>query len=334
MLLDLLRCPLDGSRLVADGESLGCDGGHAFAVRDAVPRFVADEHDQAATELTFGSKWGATGERDRRTLAEFQLRWFEQRFGWGDEAALGAHLAGCRAVLDAGCGLGYDAARYARLASAGEVVAMDLSSAVDVARRDHADLANLHFVQGDIMAPPFAAASFDFVVADQVIHHTPDTPRAFATLARLVAPGGQISIYVYRRKGLMRELADDHVRALTSAMWVDDCMEFAEQVTELGRELARVGATVRLERGVPLLGIPPGEHDVQRLLYWHFLKCFWNDDFGHELSVQTNFDWYHPPYASRHTEDEVRGWCADADLDVVHLDVIESGISFRAERPV
>jgi SAM-dependent methyltransferase len=210
---------------------------------------------------------------------------------------------------------------------------MDLTEAVDVAARDHGAIDNLHFVQGDIMAPPFAPGAFDFVVADQVIHHTPDTPRAFATLARLVAPGGQISVYVYRRKGLMRELADDHVRALTTAMSVDECMEFSEQVTELGRELSRVGGTVTLSQGVPLLGIPPGEHDVQRLLYWHFLKCFWSDDFGQDLSVQTNFDWYHPPYATRHTEDEVRGWSAAAGLDVVHLDTIESGISFRARRP-
>jgi hypothetical protein len=45
-----------------------------------------------------------------------------------------------------------------------------------------------------------------------------------------------------------------------------------------------------------------------------------------------NFDWYHPPYASRHTVEEVQGWCRDANLEIVHLDVIESGISVRARR--
>jgi SAM-dependent methyltransferase len=330
--IDLLRCPEHHSPLALDGSELACASGHSFPVRDGVPRFVALAHEQEATERTFGSKWAATAERDKETLAEFQLRWFEQRFGWGGETALAGHLAGVETVLDAGCGLGYDAARYARL-TPGDVVGLDLSEAVDIARRDHRDAGNLHFVQGDIMAPPFAPASFDFVVADQVIHHTPDTPRAFAGLARLVAPGGQISVYVYRRKGLMRELADDHVRARTSAMSIDECMEFSEQITELGRELSQLNATITLENGIPLLGIPPGEHDVQRLLYWHFLKCYWNDDFGHGLSVQTNFDWYHPPHASRHTEDEVRGWCGAAGLRVLHLDAIESGISVRAERP-
>jgi SAM-dependent methyltransferase len=331
--LEVLRCPHDGERLERADAALRCARGHGFAVRDGIPRFVAGEHDQSATELAFGTKWGTTAPEGKAALAEFQLRWFEQRFGWGDEAGLGEHLAGCRRVLDAGCGLGYDAARYARLTTNGDVMAFDLSDAVDIAKRDHGDAENLHFAQADIMVPPFAPRSFDFVVSDQVIHHTPDAAHAFATLAELVAPGGEISIYVYRRKGLVRELADDHVRARTTAMSVDECMEFSEQVTELGRELSALGAKITLERGIPLLGIPPGEHDVQRLVYWHFLKCYWNDDFGHALSVQTNFDWYQPPHASRHTEDEVRGWCDEAGLRVVHLDAIESGISFRAERP-
>ena len=92
-------------------------------------------------------------------------------------------------------------------------------------------------------------------------------------------------------------------------MSVDDCMEFSRGVTELGRKLSELDATITLERGIPLLGIEPGEHDVQRLLYWHFFKAFWNEELGEEWSDLVNFDWYHPPYASRHTEEEVLGWC-------------------------
>ncbi len=87
-----------------------------------------------------------------------------------------------------------------------------------------------------------------------------------------------------------------------------------------------------LERGVPLLGIEPGTHDVQRLIYWTMLKCYWNEDLGWHQSVMTNYDWYSPVYASRHTEEEVLGWCREEGLEIVHLDVIESGISVRAAR--
>ena len=333
-LLAVLRCPADGAALTAADGVLACPHGHAFGVREGIPRVLAPDAPPAGaagTHASFEAKWRAYPEADRRSMAAMQERWYDERFGWDGDDDLGRRLAGCERVLDAGSGLGYDAARYARL-TGGLVVGLDVTDAVEIAAADHR-AANLRFVQGDLTRPPLAPGTFDFVVADQVIHHTPDARAAFLTLARLLAPGGELSVYVYRRKGLLRELADDHVRARTTAMSVDECLEFAEQVTELGRELSRVGATVTLERGIPLLGIAPGEHDVQRLLYWHVLKCYWNEELGQRQSVMTNFDWYHPPHASRHTAAEVRGWCREAGLEVAHLSEIESGISVRARRP-
>ena len=74
---------------------------------------------------------------------------------------------------------------------------------------------------------------------------------------------------------------------------------------------------------VPLLGISAGRHDVQRLIYWHFAKLFWNPELSFEENNHVNFDWYHPRYAHRQTEDEVRRWCDDAGLEIVRLDVQE-----------
>ena len=128
-------------------------------------------------------------------------------------------------------------------------------------------------------------------------------------------------------------MADIEVREITTKMSVEECMEFSEQVTELGRELSHLDAKVTLEKGVPLLGIEPGEHDVQRLIYWTFLKAFWNDDFSERLNTLVNFDWYHPPYASRHTPEEVSGWCEKAGLAEERIDVCESGISVLGRKP-
>jgi SAM-dependent methyltransferase len=288
--------------------------------------------DEGATQRSFGAKWAQYGEEEKDQLADFQYRWFDERFGFAGESALKEFLADKRRILDAGTGPGLCAARCARLSGA-RVVGMDLSDSVTAAHRRHAEEANLDYVQGDILNPPFAPASFDFVVADQVLHHTPDCVRAFQTMAELVAPGGQIAAYVYRKKGLLRELADEHIIDETSRLSVEECLELSEQITELGRELSRLGAKVKLEHGVPLLGIEPGEHDVQRLIYWTMLKCFWSEELGWRQSVMINYDWYSPVYRSRHTEEEVLQWCRDAGLEVVKLDVIESGISVRAARP-
>jgi SAM-dependent methyltransferase/uncharacterized protein YbaR (Trm112 family) len=337
-LLEVLACPHDGAPLSQNGgNALACAHGHAFPIEHDIPRVLpsltgSSQDDQVGTADSFGAKWDAFRDEDRDAAYAFQHQWYLDRYGFADEDDLARFLAGRERILDAGCGLGRDVARYARLSNA-EVVGFDLSDAVVRARRDFAGQPRTEFVQGDILNPPFAPESFDFVAADQVIHHTPDCPRAFRTLAGLLRPGGQIAVYVYKRKGMVRELADTYVREKTTAMSFEECWEFSEQISELGRELSRLGGKITLEKGVPLLGIEPGEHDVQRLIYWNFLKCFWNEDLGQEQAVLTNFDWYHPPYASRHTPEEVRGWCTDAALELVHMDVIESGISFRAEKP-
>jgi SAM-dependent methyltransferase/uncharacterized protein YbaR (Trm112 family) len=346
-LLEFLADPKTGSPLTLEPGHTAHDGaitagelrsedGTGYAIRDGVPRMVPGSDssvtaDEGATQRSFGAKWAQYQESDKDLLAEFQYRWFDERFGFGDEAGFSSFLEGKQRILDAGTGPGLCAARCARLSGA-RVAGMDLSESVTAASGSYGDQRNLDYVQGDILNPPFRPATFDLVVADQVLHHTPDCVAAFARMAALVAPGGQIAAYVYRKKPIIRELVDDHVIDLTSRLSFEECLELSEQLTELGRELSRIGATVKLERGVPLLGIEPGEHDVQRLIYWTMLKCFWNEELGWHQSVMVNYDWYSPVFRTRHTEEEVLGWCADAGLEVEHLNVIESGISVRASR--
>jgi SAM-dependent methyltransferase len=340
-LLEILACPHDQSVLrLADGSAngeiesgkIGCERGHAFDVLEGVPRFVSAAARREGTFESFSAKWAQVSPEELEQRFAQQYRWYVERFGFGDEKALTKFLSGRERILEAGTGLGGDAARFAKLSKA-EVIGLDLSDGIVGAQQHWAGPKNLHYVQGDILDLPFRPESFDFVSADQVIHHTPDPPRAFAELARLLRPEGHLAVYVYRVKALVREHADTEIRKLTTAMSVEECMEFAEQITELGRELSRTGAKVRLERGVPLLGIEPGEHDVQRLVYWTFLKAFWNDEFSERLNTLVNFDWYHPPYASRHTEREVQAWCDAAGLEVEHSDLSESGISVLCRRP-
>jgi SAM-dependent methyltransferase len=331
-LLDLLVCPHDASALALDGDGLACAQDHRFPIRDDVPRLVPEDFGQAATFDSFSAKWSRVDEQEVRQRVQAQYAWYVQRFGFGDEDGLRDFLADKQTILEAGTGLGGDAARFARL-SAATVVGLDLSESIVTAQREFGAAENLHYIQADLMRPPLPAGRFDFISADQVVHHTPDARAAVQSLARLLAPGGVLAFYVYKVKAPLREYADDYIRERTTQMSVEDCMDFSASMSELGRKLSDLGATITLERDIPLLGIPAGEHDVQRLIYWHFLKCFWNDDFSPNLNDLVNFDWYHPPYASRHTQDEVRGWCDALGLNVEHLDDGDAGISVVARRP-
>jgi 2-polyprenyl-6-hydroxyphenyl methylase/3-demethylubiquinone-9 3-methyltransferase len=107
-------------------------------------------------------------------------------------ARLGFYLAALgeprgRLVLDAGCGGGLVAKG---LAEAGvRVVGVDrLPGCLEVARR--AVPAGLQPAVGELERLPFADASFDAVVAADVLEHVPDLPAAVAELARVLRPGG------------------------------------------------------------------------------------------------------------------------------------------------
>ncbi len=106
--------------------------------------------------------------------------------------AFAARLAAGKRVLDAGCGTGYGSAELARLADS--VVGADVAAdAVDYAR-EHYRLPNLHFEQASCTALPHLDASFDLVVAFEVIEHLADWREMLREARRLLAPGGQFVV--------------------------------------------------------------------------------------------------------------------------------------------
>ena len=106
----------------------------------------------------------------------------------------------------------------------------------------------------------------------------------------------------------------------------EEAWSLLRPLTRLGQALAELDATVEVPEDVELLGIPKGAHDVQRLVYWHFAKLFWNEGSTFEENIHVNFDWYHPRFAHRHTEDEVRGWFADRGLEIMQAGRAGSGV--------
>jgi SAM-dependent methyltransferase len=194
---------------------------------------------------------------------------------------------------------------------------------------------NCTVVQADLMDAPFPDGSFDFVIADGVLHHTPNTRAGVEALYRKVAAGGQFFFYVYRRMGAARQFCDAHIREHFTQLSPEACYEACEGLTDLGRELSRLAATITLKRPIPILGIPAGTHDVQRLLYYNFVKCFWNEAFDYETNNMVNFDWYHPHHAWQHTEDEVASWLTELGVrDYRFNEANPNGISCLLTKPV
>lgn len=284
---------------------------------------------QQQTNEVFTEKWDKYASTEAlETFYQFQREWYLKLYGFADEEALRAHLASARVILDAGCGLGYKAAWFARLAPHALVVGMDFSAAAKQASELFAEIENLVFIRGDIARTPFHDGAIDYVSCDQVIMHTEVPEETFAELSRITAPRGQFACYFYAKKALPRELLDDYFRVHCKEVGTEALWEMSEQLSELGKRLSELNVSFDAP-AIPLLGIKGGEIDIQRFIYWNFLKCFWNPELGHDTSLATNFDWYSPSNARRFNEDEVRRIVADNDMAIASFHAEEAAYSGR-----
>jgi SAM-dependent methyltransferase len=294
-------------------------------------RAAASEASQ--TRQSFDDKWHHHQElafRQTTTEGSEIQSWILNRNGWKNVDECRAYLRAKRRILDAGCGNGRVTAllRSASDPRVTEIVGIDLVAA-DVAAENLKGSENVRILQGDLLGDLSALGRFDFVYCQEVLHHTANPQAAFNNLVKtLLAPGGEIAIYVYKMKAPIREFTDDYVRTRLSELSYEDAMQACREISALGRVLADVDVTVKLP-GVDVLGIPPGEYGIQRLVYHFFCKCFWNRSMSDEENAAINFDWYHPQICKRYAVEEIRGWFAAAGLEVTQECIDPYGITMR-----
>jgi len=303
------------------------DDGTRYPIHMGVPDFVGSEAAENQTVRSFCEKW-SKHRYYREHTRKFYTDWFLQRYGFLTTQGLREFLSGRSFILDAGTGSGRDALNFAELSSA-TVYGIDTAmEALEVARREVSD-PRVIFVRADAARLPFPDGFFDFINCDQVIHHTPDPRATFEHLRRKLKPGGSICCYVYRKKAVIREFVDDHVREQISRLPFEEALALCEPITRLGRTLADVKVSIDVDEDIPLLGIKKGKIDLQRFFHWNILKCFWNDGFDFFTNNVVNVDWYHPEFCFRFEPDEFRAWF-DGGWSIESWDVREAGMSCRA----
>jgi len=282
------------------------------------------------TQQSFGVKWNSQPQWGFNGGSEKVINeWLLSKYGWESPEAYQQMVEAKHRILDAGTGLGREVIRCAQANPNALIFGIDLSESVISAARNSADFIRTAILQADLLAPPFAPNSFDLILAEGVLHHTPDTRSALISLVKLLEPGGEIAFYVYRQKGPAREFCDDFLREKITELPPAEAFKQVRSLTELGKALSAVTQEIDLSP-VPLLNIPAGRYSIQRLFYWHFLKCFWNDGLSFEENNLVNFDWYHPRYAHRHTLAEVHGWIDETNLEPLWINEEEPGITVRA----
>lgn len=270
-----------------------------FPVRDGVPRFVPE--DNYATN--FGFQWNrfSRTQLDSSTGVPISRDRFVRETGWSN-----AMLTGKR-VLDVGCGAG----RFAEvaLAAGATVIAVDYSTAVDACRANLPH-PNLHVIQADIYALPFAPASFDYVYSLGVVQHTPDVERAVKALAEPLKAGGELVVDVYQKhwKGWLHPRV--WLRPITTRM---DGATLFKAVERRAPGLLKISQAVGR---IPVLGrhlrrfVPVANYEGQLPLSPRQLE---------EWAILDTYDWLAPRFDQPQTAEALREWLLDSGLTDVKV---------------
>lgn len=153
-------------------------------------------------------------------------------------------------VLDLGSGAGFDCFLAGpRVGATGRVIGVDMTpKMLDKARanlahyRAQTNLDNVEFRLGEIENIPAADASVDAVISNCVLNLSPDKPRVWREIGRVLKSGGRVAI---SDLALKRPLPEG-VGAMIDA-WIG-CIAGASLLSELQRDAKAAGLTdVRIE---------------------------------------------------------------------------------------
>ncbi|MDA2935704.1 methyltransferase domain-containing protein [Patescibacteria group bacterium AH-259-L05] len=299
---------------------------HTYPIIDGIPRFVPkrfyDESRTAASGATktgksFGDKWREKTYRvwGLDDKAEFKLLKEQLLATLGVKKAteLNKLFKDNMNCLNVGCGVAWSEYLFNRNKKVNRF-AVDLSLSVETAYKLTKNISNVFIAQADLLRLPFRKNFFDIIFSIGVLHHTGDAKKAFQALCNHLKPGGLIGIYIYCKKPFLRELADEKIREISTEMTFAQCLKFSEQMTKLGKSLQKLKQPLIIDCDIPLLEIKKGRYNLQKFIYDHFLKCFYNKSLGFDSSTLINLDWYHPKYVSHHAREEIKSWFKNNNL--------------------
>ncbi len=279
--------------------------------------FVETHSERLAKELpgfSLPSESGKPGEEN--VLRTFSSEWtnyeWDPRAYWGISAedmfktmryaldldTKGDALKG-KAVLEVGIGIG-GIADYVCRSTESELVGIDLSFAVDGAYKIFGNNRFFHIVQASAFAPPFPRGRFDYVYSQGVIHHTYSTKAAFESISALASPGGG-RVYIW--------VCSPHDESRTLKRRI--LMKAENLLRPIYSRLPDKIQTAALMPWVPLYMVH------QALLK---MKDGTNVNYGFGEAMHAARDRFTPPFAHRHTNEEVASWFEDAgfrDLSVL-----------------
>lgn len=323
-----------GAELPPEGGAVTL-AGQRYVMRDGILRSEAlSSEAQQQTEQTFAFKWHKRDTFESPASLRRMRDWLRERYGAVEDTQWFQASQTPPVLLDAGCGGGMSALElFDAVLPRVRYLGVDISDAVTVARARFQErgLPGV-FLQADLTRLPLPHRSVDLIFSEGVLHHTDSTETALHALAPLLRPDGRFLFYVYRRKGPIREFTDDYIRERLQSMTAPEAWDALMPLTQLGKALGELDVEVDVPEAVPLLEIPAGRINLQRLFYWHICKAFYHEELNLEEMNHINFDWFTPRNAHRQSPEEVQAWCRAAGLEIEREVVEPAGITIVARK--
>lgn len=278
--------------------------GTRFPIVDGIPRFVSEGYSES-----FGLQWNrfAKVQLDSKNGGSYSRKRFDEELGWDSSDLTG------KWVVDAGCGSG----RFAEIAASygAELIAVDLSSAVDACAENLRHLPNVHVIQADITKLPLRPGAIDFLYSIGVLQHTPNALVSARRLVEFLAPGARFGFTIYGRRPWTMLYGKYLVRPVTRRIpparllrMIELSMPVLFPLTSFLFSLPVVGKVVQF---VVPVGNYPWQTDLPRSVRY-------------DQTVLDTFDMLAPRYDRPVTAPEIRGAIA----------ALCQELSFTSTRPV
>lgn len=290
--------------------------------------------DQGQTQEAFGFKWAKRETYESENSQKATKQWLLNKYFGGNNVLMEELFFDGAFVLDAGCGSGFSfSCLVGDQCRNFDYVGVDISSAVDIAKDRFEKLkCPSAFMQASVLELPIMDESFDIVFSEGVLHHTDSVERGVIELTRILKKGGKLLFYVYAKKAPIREFCDDYIRDQLKDLTDEEAWDALLSLTQFGVTLGNLNMEIEIPNPIPLLGIPEGKVNLQRLFYYYMFKAYYRPDYTLDEMNHINFDWYRPLNCSRHTPDQIRDIVNRAGLRIERINVEESGISVIATK--
>lgn len=321
-----------GRNLPGEGATVQLNG-TGFVVRKGILRQASLLAKEDPLAKFYGIHWRLPGAYDDSQSLKFQEELFEGFFP-GFKKRVARQVKSDDVILDVGCGSGIAGRAYfGQAIRKARYMAIDMSLAVEQAQRDFlAEGMTVGLVQATIEHLPFPRGSADFIFCPGVLHYTPDMAQAFTDLSKVLKKGGQLISWIYKRQKPVRQLTDQYIRSIISKMEPGKAFEAVKPLTKLGIALGKIKQKLVIPEDIPFLEVKAGVYDLQRFVYYHFLKLFYNPKLSFTRHVVNNWNAYYPAHVLFHSGDEIRKMISAAGMKVEHFNEQGNGVAVLARK--